>query len=398
MKRYRFSFSMLAALLLGCAATLNAAQSVTLSWDRNAEPNVSGYRLLYGTDSAALSQSVDVQDTTAVVTNLAEGATYYFAVTAYDTAGAESLPSDEVSYTVPQGPNPTPAPTATPGSSPSATPGSTPSATPRASATPSASPATAQTNLLNVSTRAFVQNGDKVLIGGLIVSGNTSKNVVIRALGPSLASANLTNVLQDPAMSLYDSSGTVIASNDNWRSNATAVQASGLAPKNDLEAVIVARLAPGSYTVVISGSNGSTGVGLLEFYDLQPTGAAIRNLSTRGKVEVNDNAMIGGFILGGTQATQVVIRAVGPSLAAAGVNEALQDPVLELYNGSGTLIYTNDNWRSTQSQQLTASGLAPSDDREAAITATLPPGSYTSIVRGNNGATGVALVEVYNLP
>lgn len=236
-----------------------------------------------------------------------------------------------------------------------------------------------------------------MLIGGVIIGGDVPKKVALRAVGPSLARFGVPGVLRDPKLTLHDARGAMIALNDNWRSNAAAVQATGLAPSDDLEAVIVTTLAPGTYTAILSGAGGTTGVGLFELYDLEPTRARVANISTRGRVEGGDGVLIGGFIIGGTEATQIIIRAIGPSMRAVGVAGALLDPALELYNGNGSRIFGNDNWRSAQEQQILTSGLAPTDDRECAITATLLPGNYTAIVRGTGGSTGVGLVEVYNL-
>lgn len=107
--------------------------------------------------------------------------------------------------------------------------------------------------------------------------------------------------------------------------------------------------------------------------------------------------MIGGFIIGGDAPTKVIVRAIGPSLAAFGVTGVLGDPTMELHDSSGSLIFSNDNWRSDQEQEIIDTTIPPTDDKESAIVATLPPGAYTAIVRGANGTTGVALVEVYAL-
>ncbi len=256
----------------------------------------------------------------------------------------------------------TPAPTATP-----VPPAPTPS--PKPDPTPRATPAAIRSSFLNVSTRANVQTGDNVLIGGLIISGDAPKRVILRALGPSLANAGVAGALRDPVLSLHDSTGAMIASNDNWRSNADAVDATNLPPSSDLEAAIVTTLAPGAYTAIVSGANGGKGVALFELYDLDRESARIANISTRGKVGMGDAVMIGGFIVGGDQPAQVVVRALGPSLASAGVSGVLLDPVLELYNSSGSRIFQNDNWGAEQEAQIAASSLAPSDSREAAIMA-----------------------------
>ncbi len=251
---------------------------------------------------------------------------------------------------------------------------------------------------LNVSTRVNVLTGDQVMIGGFIITGTGSKSVVLRALGPSLTQQGTRGALPDPALEVYDSTGTLIAENDNWISPLPPnVVASGLTPSNHAESLISTTLAPGNYTAVLRGANGCTGVGLCELYDIGSGGSKVRNISTRGTVGTDDEVMIAGFILGGSANGKVLIRALGPSLAKEGVTGILADPMLELHDAQGALIDSNDNWRTTQSQQILASGLPPANSKEAAIVATLEPGNYTAIVRGANSKTGVALVEVYAL-
>jgi hypothetical protein len=252
---------------------------------------------------------------------------------------------------------------------------------------------------INVSTRLRVETGDNIGIGGFIITGNQSKQVLMRGIGPSLAQYGVANVLGDPIIELHDSTHA-IATNDNWKdTQRSAIQASGLAPQNDLESAILMTLSPGSYTVFVQGTNQSSGVALVEVYDLSPTdGSKLTNISTRGRVQLGDNVMIGGFILGGDGggSLTVLVRAIGPSLAQYGL-QALADPTLELHNGNGALIAQNDDWRSDQEQAIINSGFPPSDNHESAILATLAPGNYTAIVRGKNSTSGVALVEVFNL-
>ncbi|MBA3830871.1 MAG: hypothetical protein H0X34_03045 [Chthoniobacterales bacterium] len=256
--------------------------------------------------------------------------------------------------------------------------------------------------LLNISTRLKVLAGDNVLIGGFIVTGSESKKVILRAIGPSLTKAGVTGALADPVLELHKPDGTVVT-NDNWKgTQEAAIIATGVAPTNDLESAIVATLAPGNYTAVVHGKNNGTGIGLVEAFDLnQAASSELANISTRGFVDTGDNVMIGGFIIGGgtagTNAT-VLVRAIGPSLTKAGVAGALQDPKLELHDANGNLLKSNDNWKSTQKAAIIASGVPPSNDKESAIIDTLAPGNYTAIVRGKSSTTGVALVEVYNLP
>jgi hypothetical protein len=252
--------------------------------------------------------------------------------------------------------------------------------------------------LLNVSTRTQVLGGDSVLIGGFIVTGNIAKSVVLRALGPSLADLGVTGVLANPTLALYDSTGALIQQNDNWISPLPAnVVAAGLTPKYPAESLIAATLSPGSYTAVLQGAGGSTGAGLFELYDLDPADSRVINLSSRGQAGSGNQAMIGGVIIGGTQPTEILLRALGPSLTALGVAGALQDPVLELRGSDGSLIAENDNWRDTQEQQIIATTIPPSNDKESAILATLAPGDYTALVSGVGTSSGIALVEVYDL-
>jgi glucose/arabinose dehydrogenase len=264
-------------------------------------------------------------------------------------------------------------------------------------------PAPASPALVNLATRMRVQTGDKVLIGGFILTGSSPKKVIVRAIGPSLTVGGqpLPGRLTDPTVTLFDGAGSPLFTNDDWM-NSTQKQAiidSTIAPSDPKESAIVATLPPGNYTAIMSGTGGATGIGVVELYDLdQPAPANPANIATRGFVEAGDNVMIGGFIVGGSQNRTVLARAIGPSLTALGVPDALQDPLLELHNSSGTTLMSNDNWRSDQEAAITQTGIPPSDDREAAlVSAPLAPGNYTAIVRGVGNTTGVALVEVYQL-
>jgi hypothetical protein len=244
-----------------------------------------------------------------------------------------------------------------------------------------------------------VQTGDNVLIGGFIITGNASKTVIVRGIGPSLP-ANIPSRLADPALELHGPNNLLIT-NDNWKDTQQIdIQNSGLAPGNDLDSAIFTTLPPGVYTAILRGKNGTTGIGLVEMYDLDVTSdSKLANISSRGFVQTSDDVMIAGFIFGGgTASEKVIIRALGPSLT--GIANILVDPTLELHDGNGTLIMSDDNWKDDASQkaQIIATGLAPSNDLESAIVTTLPPGPYTAIVAGKNGGTGVALVEVYHLP
>ena len=252
-------------------------------------------------------------------------------------------------------------------------------------------------SLSNVSTRALVGTDDKIEVGGFIVKGSLPKEVVVRAIAPSLVAFGVNNAMMDPMLELHDSTGAIIAANDNWNSHRQEVLDSGKAPQDEHEAVIVATLQPGSYTAVLRGLKNTTGLALFELYDIDPAHSKIANISTRGNVGIGENVMIGGFIVGGDQPTNVIVRALGPTLTDFGVAGALADPTLELHDGNGTIIAQNDNWKSRQQTDIQNSGYAPPKDAEAAILATLQPGNYTAIVRGKGNTTGVALVEIYNL-
>jgi hypothetical protein len=263
-------------------------------------------------------------------------------------------------------------------------------------------PAPASPALLNVSTRLNVGSGENVLIGGFIVVGSAGKPVILRGTGPSLAinGQPVPGRMADPFLELHDGSGATIATNDDWVNSAQKQQIidTGLQPPNDKESALLATLDPGAYTAVLKSATTAGGIGLVELYDLaQSTPANAVNVSTRGLVQTGNDVMIGGFIVGGSQSRTVVARAIGPSLAGPNVSNPLADPVLELHNGNGTTIATNDNWRTTQEQQIRDSGLAPQNDKESAILTTLTPGAYTGIVSGASGGTGVAVVEVYQL-
>ncbi|MDQ3413731.1 MAG: right-handed parallel beta-helix repeat-containing protein, partial [Verrucomicrobiota bacterium] len=254
--------------------------------------------------------------------------------------------------------------------------------------------------LQNISTRLKVLTDDNVLIGGFIITGDAPKQVIVRAIGPSLGTAGLSGALEDPVLEFHEFDGTVVT-NDNWKDTQQAeIEATGLAPSDDLESAVLATLEPGNYTAILSGKSGGTGVALVEVYDLDlALGPILANISTRGFVDTGDNVMIGGFIIGPTATglTDVVIRAIGPSLGAFGVDDPLLDPVLELRDANGALLTENNNWKDTQEAEITATGLMPTDDAESAILQTLAPGGYTAIVRGAADTTGVGLVEVYHL-
>lgn len=252
---------------------------------------------------------------------------------------------------------------------------------------------------LNIATRLQIQSGENVLIAGFIITGpaGSSKQVLIRGIGPSLAQFGVPGPIPDPFLELHKADGSVVT-NDNWQQAANAGEIpAGFAPSNDLESAIYTTLTPGAYTAILKGAHGETGVGLAEVYDFEAASPAkLANIATRGVVNTGDDVMIGGFIIGGSEPARILVRAIGPSLTAFGVEGALQATTLELHDANGSVI-SNDGWRSTQESEIMATTIAPTDDHESAILATLVPGSYTAIVRGKNDTTGIGLVEAYNL-
>ncbi|MEO8045252.1 MAG: fibronectin type III domain-containing protein [Spartobacteria bacterium] len=351
----------LLGFLLCCLGLHAQAGTVTLTWNANQEPDLAGYRVHYGTVAKPYSYTVESTAPTAEVSGLKTGVTYTFAVTAFNTAGGESPYSVPVSYTA---------------GSPTLIP-------------PSA--------LANISSRTQVGAGSDVLIGGFIIDGVVAKKVALRAIGPSLSALGVAGALSDPVLQIADATGTVFISNDNWNVPGQEVSALGLAPTDAREAALVVTLEPGAYTAIVSGKEGAQGVGLFDLYDLDSATGRVANISTRSLVQTADNVMIGGFILGGADPTEVIVRAIGPSLVPLGVADALADPTLELYDSNGTLLASNDSWRSDQEAAILATAVAPIDDREAAVLQTLNPGAYTGVVRGAKGTTGVALIEVFAL-
>lgn len=258
----------------------------------------------------------------------------------------------------------------------------------------------------NISTRGPVLSGDSAMIVGFIVNGTEGKKVIIRGIGPSLQKFGVAGALADPTLEVHgaDSQGKdqILARNNNWQeTQSTDIQNCGFAPSDPLESAVILTLNPGSYTAILRGQNGGTGNGLLELYDLDgAANSSCANLSTRGFVGGNDDVLIAGVIVSGTSGdnAKLGVRGLGPSLSTVGVAGALQNPTLTLYNGNGAVLAFDDDWKETQSAEITNAGLAPSDDRDSAIIASLPVGNYTAILRGKGNSTGVGLVEVYRIP
>jgi hypothetical protein len=249
----------------------------------------------------------------------------------------------------------------------------------------------------------FVQTGDNAGIGGFIISGSVPKHVLVRVIGRSLTQFGVPNALADPLLELHGPAPFATINNDNWGDDPiqqAAILATGLAPTNNLESAIDATLNPGAYTAVARGKNNTTGVGLIEVFDLsQAVPAKLANISTRAFVNTGNDIVIAGFILGGNSGnSRIVARGIGPSLTAFGVPNALSNPTLELRDNNAALLVSNNDWQDdpAQAAELTAAGLAPTNPLESGIALTLPSGLYTALLAGFNNATGVGVVEVYD--
>ena len=290
-------------------------------------------------------------------------------------------------------PNPTPTPTP-PAPTPTVTPNPTPSPT---------SPPIPPAQATNLSTRMRVQPGDNAGIGGFIITGAAPKHVLLRAIGPSLAQSGVPDTLADPVLELHGPGGFVTVTNDNWREDPAqeaAIIATGIPPSHNLESAIDTTLNPGAYTAILRGKNNTSGVALVELYDLSPAvPAKLANISTRAFVGTGNNIVIAGFTLGGNSGDdRIAVRGLGPSLAAVGVTNGLSDPMLELRDGNGAILMSSDNWQdnSGQASELAAAGLALANPLESGVAARLPPGLYTALLSGKNSGTGIGLVEVYD--
>ena len=249
----------------------------------------------------------------------------------------------------------------------------------------------------------LVQTGDNVGIGGFIITGTAPKHVLLRAIGPSLTGFGISDPLGDPVLELHGPGTFVTITDDNWRDDPlqeAAILADGIPPSNDLESAIDATLPPGAYTAIVRGNGNTSGVALVEVYDLnQSVDSKLGNISTRAFCGTGPDIVIAGFTLGnGAGDDRVVIRGIGPSLIAFGVSNALANPTLELRNSNGTLLVSDDDWQdnAAQAAEISAAGLAPSGDLESAIAVTLPPGAYTALLAGLNDGTGIGLIEVYD--
>jgi hypothetical protein len=244
-----------------------------------------------------------------------------------------------------------------------------------------------------------VQPGDSAGIAGFIIAGNAPKQVLLRGLGPSLGIG--AAALADPVLELHGAPGFMTIINDNWRDFVPPIPPT-ITPLNDLESEILVTLDPGLYTTVLRGQNNSSGIALVEVYDLSDTvDSTLANISTRAFVSTGNDIVIAGFILGnGPGAGTVAVRGLGPSLTGAGVTNPLADPVLQLRDSNGAIVDGNNDWQDnpTTAAQLISFGLAPANNLESALVTTLAPGAYTALLMGTNGGTGIGLVELYDNP
>jgi hypothetical protein len=275
---------------------------------------------------------------------------------------------------------------------------------PNSCATPTPSP-TPQGQLLNLSTRSSVLTGDKVQIGGIIITGIDDKRVIFRVIGNSMkvGTTPVQGRMANPTLTLHDESGTEIAFNDDWgmapEPERTEIENSGVRPEDPQEPAILRTLPVGLYTAVVRGKDDTTGIAVVEAYDLdQAADSRLANMSTRSFVETSDNLMIGGATVSAS-GVEAIIRGIGPSLKVNGVPipERLLDPTLRVVDSNGMTIAENDDWESNQAIEIAATGLQPEHPKEAAIRLMLPGGGTTILLRGANDTTGIGLVEIYQL-
>jgi len=272
--------------------------------------------------------------------------------------------------------------------------------------------------LRNLSTRGQVGTEGNILIAGFVVGGTTPKQVLVRAIGPTLSGFNITGALADSQIELFKGT-TRIALNDNWAGAAAIVNASALVGAfplalNSLDAVVLAQLDPGAYTALVSGTGGRTGVALVEVYDVDTVSAfapqKVVNVSTRGVVGTGENILIAGFVISGSTSKKLLIRGIGPALNGHTTGlTPLADPILQIIqiirNDRTVVVRENDNWETGNDAALviaatTSVGGFPlvRGSRDAVILISLPPGTYSATVSGVAGGTGVGLVEVYEVP
>jgi hypothetical protein len=261
--------------------------------------------------------------------------------------------------------------------------------------------------LINISTRSLVETGNNCQIAGFVISGTQPKTVLIRASGPALSQYKVTGVLPDPALKLFDSSSTVINQDTGWGSDAAIAAAAAKVgafawAAGSADSALLVTLQPGTYTAQVTGASGDSGVALLEVYDADSGSSRLINISTRSMVEAGNNSQIAGFVVTGSQPKTVLIRASGPALSQYQVTGVLPDPALKLFDSTATVIAQNTGWGSDAAIAAAAAKVDAfawaAGSADSAILITLPPGLYTAQVTGASGDSGVALLEVYDVP
>jgi len=366
------------------ATTANAGTTIqpTFQWSLNGQPLSDGTR----PDGASIAGS---QAALLVVrgTQAAEGGSYSVAITdALDGYGTALLPGGNAATAV--------------------TPPATLSITGGADTG----------RLLNLSARGVSGTGSNPLIGGFVVhpgaNASTTQSLLVRGVGPSIAAFGVANAATDPALQVQAfPSGTVVAQNDNWGGNAAVVAAEALtgafplASAASLDAALVAPFSPGAYSVVVTGP--ASGIALVELYDASGASGAgapqLINLSTRAVIGTGANTLTAGWVIGGATARTVLVRGVGPTLAAFGISGTIADPQLTVYDSTGAAVATNDNWGGDTNVAAIATAvgafpLASAQSKDAALVLTLAPGDYTALVSGVGTATGTGMVEIYDVP
>jgi hypothetical protein len=296
----------------------------------------------------------------------------------------------------------------------------TASITPTNSATPTnytgvSASVTVANRLTSISTRGFTGTGSQALIAGFVISGSAPKQVLVRATGPALTAFGVTSVLANPKLQLYHGDGTLLTENDDWSTAANVGDVSQITANvwafplsiGSKDSALLLTLDPGSYTAIVSGSDGSTGISLVEVYETSSASDSpkLSDISTRGQVNIGNGVLIAGFAVTGNAPKKVLVRATGPALTAFGVSGALADPILTLFDSNSVQIAQNDNWGSNgdsasviaATNQVYAFPLS-AGSKDAVLLVTLPPGAYTAQASGAGGTTGVALIEVYEVP
>lgn len=275
------------------------------------------------------------------------------------------------------------------------------------------------TRLANIAARGYCSTGSRVMIGGFVVGGATAKRVLVRAIGPSLATRglNAADVLADPVIEVHKGD-PIIATNDNWSDNLNATEmnsvaaqigAGALDPGDTRSSAILLNLQPGPYTFVARGKNDTSGIVLLEVFDADPTSSAkLVNIATRAYSKPGDGVTIGGFVIAGDTRKRILLRGVGPTLTKLGISvaDAMVDPTLELHDAShgNATIGTNDIWSNNAnfsdllavSTRIGASPIDAGDSGSSALLVSLDPGAYTFIAAGKANTAGIILVEIYD--